>query len=295
MPSTSPTIMFFGTDQFSVAALHHLIQAGYHVAAVVTKPDARSGRGQKVTPPAVKILAESHDIPVWQPTALKDIIDPIRALGPVTGVLSSFGRIIPQAILDLFTPGILNIHPSLLPTYRGPTPIETAILHGDEQTGVSLIRLTAEMDAGPIYAQIPYPLHGHETQSQLYEELADQGGSLLIQHLPAILDGSLQPRDQVGEVSYSQLLKKQDALPDPADHTAAELANKVRAHLIFPKTKLTLSGQLVTITAAHAAPEPLTPIDVRCKDGQYLVIDELLNQNGRRMDAQSFLNGLPKA
>ena len=291
MTPTSKTIIFFGTDSFSEAALRHLIQAGYPVGAVVTKPDAHRGRGHKLMPPEVKILALQHDIPVWQPARLDEIIEPIKAFGDTIGVLSSFGRLIPESILQLFTPGIINIHPSLLPAYRGPTPIETAIANGDEKTGVSLMLLVKEMDAGPLYAQADYPLTGNETQPELYEALADLGGSLLMQHLPHIISGELTPRDQLGPVSYSRLLHKSDALADPGMYTAEQLARKVRAHLSYPKTKLTLLGQLVTITAAHSSPERTSILDVTCSDGHFLVIDELVGPSGRRMNGAAFLNG----
>lgn len=291
MTNTSKTIIFFGTDTFSLSALRHLVDAGYSIGAVVTKPDSRSGRGQKLTPPAVKMLAEAHDIPVWQPTRLTDIIEDIKKFDAPVGVLSSYGRIVPQSIIDLFTPGIINVHPSLLPAYRGPSPIETAISNGDSQTGVSIMLLSAEMDAGPVFIQSPFELNGNETQPELYETLADLGSSLLIQNLPHILDGSLQPTPQEGDPTYTHLLQKTDAFADPAHQTAEEIARKVRAHLLFPKTKLTLMDQLVTITVVHTSETRTTLLDVTCKDNTYLVIDELIGPSGRRMSGQDFLNG----
>ena len=167
----SKIILFFGTDLFSAATLGSLIEAEYTIGAVITKPDSKSGRGQKLTKPLVAQIAEAHGIPVWQPIKLLDISNDITALNTasneVVGVLSSFGRIVPQSIIDLFPLGIINIHPSLLPLYRGPSPIETAIENGDQQTGVSIMKLSAEMDAGPIYAQQVYVLDGTETQPYL--------------------------------------------------------------------------------------------------------------------------------
>lgn len=292
MTNTSKTILFFGTDTFSVSALHHLIRAGYTIGAVITKPDSRSGRGQKLTAPAVKTLAEAHDIPVWQPHRLSDIMTDIARFDQPIGVLSSFGRIIPQSMIDLFSPGIINIHPSLLPRYRGPSPIETAILNGDDHTGVSLMRLSAAMDAGPVYAQTNLPLTGTETQAELYERLADLGSSLLMQHLPRIMDGTFQPHPQKeADATYTYLLKKAEAIIDPAASSADYLARKIRAHAVFPKTKLTIDGQSVTITAAHASPVQTSVIDRLCADGQFLVIDELIGPSGRRMSTAAFLNG----
>ena len=139
--SFGPTnrIIFFGTEEFCAISLQALINSGFNVAAVVTKPDSKKGRGQKLVPPTVKLIAQKHNIPVWQPKRLSEITENIRQLQPVSGVLVSFGKIIPSSIIDLFSPGIINVHPSKLPTYRGPSPIESAILNGDGQTGVSLM------------------------------------------------------------------------------------------------------------------------------------------------------------
>ncbi len=295
--STSKTIIFFGTDSFSVSALRHLIEAGYAISAVVTKPDARSGRGQHMIAPAVKVLAEENNIPVWQPTDLADIKDDIAALDQPLGVLSSFGRIIPQDIIDLFSPGIINVHPSLLPRYRGPTPIETAILNGDSETGISIMLLTAKMDAGPVYAQATYPLTGTETQADLYESLADLGSSLLIQQLPRIFDGSHTPTEQIeADATYTDLLHKEDALIAPETAPADVLARKVRAHLTFPKTKLSAYDQLITVVVAHDSDQPEHNLSFICSDGRYFVVDELVAPSGRRMNSADFLNGYtPKA
>jgi len=294
----SKTIIFFGTDHFSAAALQSLIEAHYSIAAVVTKPDSRSGRGQQLQKPLVKEIAEANNIPVWQPTKLLDITTDIEAVrdhtNELVGVLSSYGRIIPQAIIDLFTPGIINIHPSLLPKYRGPSPIESAIENGDAQTGVSIMLLSAEMDAGPIYAQQLYALDGTETQPFLYETLAALGGRVLIETLPEILDGQLLPTPQQPDAIYCQLLQKQDALIDPTEITAIEAERKVRAHLDFPKTKLTIHGQLVIVTKAHVSNEAVE-LSVTFKAGQFLVIDELIAPSGKRMSGTAFLNGYAAA
>src|SRR5690606_15931966 len=162
--------------------------------------------------PAVKRIAEAQDIPVWQPIRLLPDDPHWNDVRDNVGVLSSYGKIIPQAIIDLFKPGIINIHPSLLPKYRGPSPIESAIANGDTETGVSIMLLTAEMDAGPIYVQQSYPLDGTETQPELYERLAVFGSQLLVETLPRILDGSLVAEPQTGTASYSKLLTKADGL-----------------------------------------------------------------------------------
>lgn len=288
----SKTIVFFGTEDFSLVALRSLVEAGYSIAAVVTKPDSKRGRNQKLTAPQVKLFAEAHNIPVWQPTRLSEIEPAVRSLGNPAGVLVSYGKIIPQTIIDLFSPGIINVHPSLLPLYRGPSPIESAIKNGDVQTGVSIMQLSAGMDAGPVYVQTIHPLLGTETRPALYQTLAALGSTTLLDVLPTILDGSLSAVAQNdSQATYSQLLDKKDAWLQPDTLTALEAERLVRAHEGFPKTKCTILGHDIIITKAHVSSETKTPLDVQCRDGVYLSIDELIAPSGRTMSSEAFLNG----
>ena len=296
----SKIIIFFGTDTFSASALIALIKADYTIGAVVTKPDSKSGRGQQLTAPLVKRIALEHNIPVWQPTKLLSIAPDVQAIGgpgEVIGVLSSYGRIVPQAIIDLFHPGIINIHPSLLPLYRGPSPIETAIMNGDSQTGVSIMKLTAEMDAGPVYAQELYQLDGTETAPELYETLSVLGGRMLIETLPSIIEGSLLPSPQANAALYCYLLTKEDAVLNPATMTAVQAERQVRAYLAYPKTKLALSSgeknMSLVITKAHVLVGENDEKNylVQFKDASVLVIDELIGPSGKRMSGRAFKNG----
>lgn len=289
----SKTIIFFGTEEFSLASLQALITAGYHIAAVVTKPDSKKGRGHQLTPPGVKVLASQYNIPVWQPLKVAEINEQIQALNtPVAGVLVSYGKIIPQSTIDLFTPGIINVHPSLLPKYRGPSPIESAIINGDKQTGVTIMQLSAAMDAGPTYAVQTHPLTGTETRPGLYVTLASIGAKLLIDTLPSILDSSLQPEPQNdAEATYCKLLQKSDAELLLPILTAIQAERRVRAHLGFPKSKVMISGNLVIITKAHVSEQQKTPLDLTCQDGAFLSIDELIAPSGRQMNAADFLRG----
>ena len=293
MKNISKKIVFFGTDEFSLVALRALIESGYNVVAVVTKPDSKRGRGQVLTAPSVKKLAIGHNITVWQPLKVSAINDDIQSLGnDVAGVLASFGKIIPESTINLFKPGIINIHPSLLPLYRGSSPIESAIKNGDEQTGVSIMQLTAGMDAGPIYGHIIHKLSGKETRPELYKTLANAGTAALISMLPAILDGSIQPTPQDdSKAVYCNMLSKNDAVLKPDEITADTAERLVRAYLGFPKTKIDILGHTVIITKAHVSNDQKTPLDIPCKGGEYLSIDELVAPSGRTMSASDFLNG----
>jgi methionyl-tRNA formyltransferase len=292
MTHTSKPIIFFGTEDFSVTALTGLIEAGYPIAAVVTKIDSKKGRGLSLSPPKVKVIATQHNIPVWQPQRLSDIASDIKALAPVAGVLVSFGKIIPQSIIDLFEPGIINVHPSLLPKYRGPSPIESAIANGDNETGVSIMQLTAAMDAGPIYTAKKYTLQGIETQPQLYQDLASLGTELLLENLPQTLSGELagMPQDD-SKASYCHLLQKSDSLLYPSQHTAIEAERLIRAHLSFPRTRIVLAGQAIIITKASVTKQPETLLDLQCKNNTYLHIESLIAPSGRTMTGKAFLNG----
>lgn len=292
MTNTSKTLVFFGTEEFSLTALTGLIEAGYTIAAVVTKPDSRKGRGQQLVPPAVKVVAERHNIPVLQPQKLSDITEHIQAPDRPVGILVSYGKIIPQSIIDLFEPGIINLHPSLLPLYRGPSPIESAIKNGDSVTGVSIMQLSAKMDTGPVYVAKEYPLSGTETRPELYHTLATMGTNLLLETLPQIIDGSLQPIEQdESKATYCQLLQKQDTILTPDTLSAQAAERLVRAHIGFPKTKIDIEGTPVIITKAHVTHEKNTPLDILCQDGAFLSIDELIAPSGRRMGSAAFVRG----
>lgn len=294
MKKKLPPIIFFGTSSYSLTSLQALVEHGFDVVAVVTKPDSRSGRGHKLAQPPVKQFAVQRGIPVWQPTKLRDIAADITALQPVAGVLVSYGKIIPQAILDLFTPGIINLHPSLLPQWRGPSPIESAIAHQNDITGVTLMQLSAQMDAGPIYCHESYRLLGHETKPALYEHLFAIGSQLLVRTLPAILSGELRPLAQKEDLaSYCQPLSKKQSRIDPTTLSAAAAEAHVRAYVGFPRSRLTIAGRDLIITAAHPADHPEHPLAVQCRDGAYLVVDQLITPAGKTVSAADYLRGYP--
>lgn len=301
MNNTLKTLVFFGNerlvsglDRSNTPVLRALIKAGYTVAAIVshhTDGVSRSNRKLEVAD-----IAKQHNIPLLLPKRPSEIIDQLKAYNADAAILAAYGRIIPQSILDIFPKGIINIHPSLLPKYRGPTPIESAIINGDLQTGVSIMQLTAGMDEGPIYGQVIIPLEGDENKFELHDTLAAAGANKLIEILPAVLDGTLHPTPQnSNNASYCALITKSDSLLSPELHTAAELERKIRAHLGYPKTKTEINGYNITITKASVTKEHLTDLDIACKDDMVLSIDELVAPNGKRMSAEAFLRGYGKS
>lgn len=297
MKNTSKTLIFFGNErlvsgleQTDAPTLRALIAAGYHIAAVISHhSDGRSRSNRKLE---VAEIAAAHNIPVLLPNRPSEIIETLRGFNAEAAVLAAYGRIIPQSIIDLFPRGIINIHPSLLPKYRGPTPIESAILNGDSETGVSIMQLTAGMDEGPVFVQVKTPLTGNETKFELYKNLAPLGAETLIRILPSILDGSLKPAPQDNKAAtYCSLLSKEDGILNPEARTAQEIERMIRAYLGFPKTKLTIHGHPIVITKAHSSTAHHGVLDIVCKNSTILTIDELTAPSGRRMNAEAFLNG----
>jgi len=205
------------------------------------------------------------------------------------GILASFGYIVPQEVIDLFEPlGILNIHPSILPKYRGPTPIETAILNGDNQTGVSIMKISKSMDAGDIYTQQSIDTSPDDNKFTLCDRLTRLGADMLVQ----VLDNTPKPTKQDHtQATFTQKLDKSMALLDPTK-SATQLEREVRAFLSFPRSRITLRDIDCIITTAHVSDTPQTPdIDLLCSDGKYLCIDRLIPANSRDMAIQAFLLG----
>lgn len=289
---TNYPIIFFGSEEFSLYSLRALVEADFTIAAVVTKPDSRRGRGHKLQAPAVKQFALQHGITVWQPSSLNDLLPLIEPLKPVTGVLVSYGRIIPEKLIDLFTPAIINVHPSLLPRYRGPSPIEAAIANRDNKTGVTIMKLAKAMDAGPIYTQVPYALDGTESRPELYETLGMLGSQVLVTELPRIMNGELPAETQDNSIAtYCKLLSKHDAHLDLKRLTPGEAEAQIRAHLGFPRSRVRLGAHDIIILKAHAVMTKETPLDLECSNGAFLEIDELIAPSGRTMSANEFLRG----
>lgn len=290
-------IIFFGTEDFSAVSLQKLIDENFEIAGIITKPDSKKGRGQKLQSPKVKKIGEKFKIPVLQPQKMSEIVDFVKTFENPVGVLVSFGRIIPQEIIDLFTPAIVNVHPSLLPKYRGPSPIESAILNGDSKTGVSLMKLSKEMDAGDVYSQEEIKLSKTETASELYEICGKIGAEMLVQDLPKIISGELKGKKQDNsQAEYCQLLKKSDSILDPKNQTAKQAEQQIRAFEIFPKSKIMIDKRTIIIKSAEVLDHDMkkSPLTLKFADGAFLNIKTLITPTGKETTAESFINGYLK-
>ena len=294
----SSKLVFFGNERLATGVttaaptLQALIEAGYEIEAVFAshkEPVSRQKRNLEIGP-----VAHAHNIPVILRGTKIDLLTKVENHRADAAVLVAFGQIIPQTVIDLFPKGIINIHPSLLPKLRGSTPVETAILEDLAETGVSLMKITAGMDAGPVYAQEKLTLDGTETKSELADMLLNLGAKLLIENLEAILDGNLKPSPQdESKASYTKQLSKADGLID-FKQPAEVIECKVRAFLGFPKSRAKVHGYEVVITKARiAASNEDGSLVVECQPG-WLEIQELVAPSGRSISGADFLRGYSK-
>ncbi len=206
--NTTLRYAFFGTGPLAESVLAALVRGGYVPELVVTKPDAPQGRHMIITPPTIKTWAEMKHISVYQPESLKDLPSdsPLHEEEYDVFIVASYGKMIPDDILALPKKGVLNVHPSLLPKYRGPSPIESALLDGIMTTGVSIMKLDSGMDTGPILTQSAFIIHPNATAGTLEVACGQAGGELLLQTLPHYLDGTLLPQEQ--DASLATVCKK---------------------------------------------------------------------------------------
>ena len=295
-------IIFAGTPEFAAVALKALIEAGHEIVLTLTQPDRPSGRGMKLTPSPVKVMAEQHGIPVWQPERLRtpEQQAPVAAAQADVMVVVAYGLILPQAVLDLPKLGCLNIHASLLPRWRGAAPIQRAILAGDAETRVTIMQMDAGLDTGDMLSVHAIPIAPDDNAASLHDKLADQGAQAIVAtltDLPA-LQARRQKQSETG-ISYAEKLKKEEAAID-WNLPAAQLDRMIRAFNPFPSAQTTLQGAALklwraSVTDNGGAPGEIlsadkTGIVVACGDGA-LRITELQKAGGKRMDAAAFLAG----
>lgn len=302
-------IVFMGTPDFAVASLQALVSAGHQVCGVFSQPDKPVGRHQnKLQPTPVKVCAQACGIPVFQPVTLRDgsALEQLRELDPQLIVAAAYGRVLPQEMLALPPLGCINVHSSLLPKYRGAAPINWAILNGEKETGVTIMDMAPELDAGDIIAQAATDIEPNETAQSLHDRLAAMGGALLVETVARIENGTASRTPQNAEqVTYAPMLSR--AL-SPMDwgRSAWELHNQIRGLAPWPAASTDLfSSQPVKVfsSAVLERQVDLPPrtiltagkegIDVVCGGGTVLRILELQAPGSRRMSAADYLRGHP--
>ena len=226
-------IVFMGSPEFAIPSLRALLDAGHDVAAVYTQPDKPTGRGRRTAPPPVKRFALERGIEVRQPRSISrpDAVDALRALAPDIGVIAAYGQILRQRVLDVPRLGVLNVHASLLPRWRGAAPIPAAILAGDHETGATIMKVRLELDAGPMLASVRLAITAEDTTGTLTQRIADAGARLLVDVLPRYASGELRPVEQdEAQATYAPQIRKTDALIDWAADSAETVWRKVRAY-----------------------------------------------------------------
>jgi len=227
------SFVYFGTPEFSTIVLDELKNAGYKPSLIVTAPDKPIGRKHIITSPPVKVWADEHSIPCLQPAHPRDIINELQSTDVDLFIVASYGYIMPQSILDIPKKGVLNVHTSLLPKYRGASPIESALLNGDIETGSTIMEMVFKMDAGPIITQSRFDLEPDVTKPELFEMLAHDGGKLLANILPEYLAGTCTPIEQNhDEASYCSKIAKSDGNITNDDDITRD--RKYRAYFGWP-------------------------------------------------------------
>ena len=302
-------VVFMGTPEFAVPSLEALVSAGHTVCGVFSQPDRPVGRHHnKLQPTPVKACAQAHDIPVYQPEKLRDgtALALLKELSPELIVVAAYGRILPDEILALPPKGCINVHSSLLPKYRGAAPINWAVLNGEEESGVTIMDMAAELDGGDIILQRATPIGETENAAELYTRLARMGGELLVEAVAQIEAGTaLRTPQDPAQVTHAPMLSK--AL-SPVDWSrgAREIFNQLRGLYPWPGASTdALTGETVKLWGAQvverrtdAKPGTVLAageqgIDVACGDGLTLRILELQAPGSRRMSAADFLRGHP--
>jgi len=239
-------IIYAGSPDFAVPSLQALVDSGEHdVVAVLTQPDRPAGRGRKLTPPPVKVVAEDNGLPVLQPETLREesVQQQLRELQPDCMVVVAYGLLLPQEVLDIPVHGCINVHASLLPKYRGAAPVQAAILAGDHHTGVCLMQMEAGLDTGPVLLSDVTDIGSYETTGELTVRLADLGGDVLIAGLRRIAAGDIQPQQQDDALaSYAGKISKAEATIDWT-LSAREILRRIRAYNPWPVAQTLLHGK----------------------------------------------------
>ena len=299
-------ILFMGTPAFAVASLRHLADEGHELCGVFTQPDKPKNRGMKLTFSPVKEFALSRDLPVYQPLKMRDgeALEIVRGLAPELIVVAAYGKILPEDILCLPKYGSINVHSSLLPKYRGAAPINWAILNGETETGVSIMYMAKELDAGDVIRMIKTAIGPDEDAAELTARLAELGAEALLETIPELESGtaSRTPQDG-GKSTYAPMLTR-ELSPVDWSQSSQSIHNQVRGLIPWPCAAAELQGKnfklFHTITGGEISAAPGTilsagkaGIEVACGDGRSLFLTELQAEGGKRMAAADYLRGHP--
>lgn len=228
-------IAFMGTPEIAAIVLEKLLNSGLYIQAVFTRPDKPKGRSKKLVKSSVKLLAEVQNLPIKQPENKGELAKEMEKLKPDLIVVVAYGMILPKEVLDAPKFGAINVHPSLLPLYRGSAPISAPILNGDKKTGITIMEMNEKMDEGDILVQEEIALDGKETTPELTERLAELSGEMLTDVIPAYISGNIKPKAQDHKkATYTKMIKKEDGQIDFRKETAEEIERKSRAFLPWP-------------------------------------------------------------
>lgn len=303
-------IIFMGTPDFAVPTLQKLCESSlannWQVVGVFTQPDRPAGRGNKLTPGPVKAYALAHHLPVWQPESFRKeplVIEQLAAAAPTVIVVAAYGLLLPTSVLQIPTFGCINVHASLLPAYRGASPITASILAGRAETGISIMLMDEGLDTGPVIRQTTQAIQSHDTTATLSTRLAEQGADLLVETLPRWLAGELPPVPQnelPGELSHCGRLEKEAGRID-WQQPAVQIERMTRAYNPWPSAYTLWRGEIfkiweATVLAGQAAPGVVvnTAQGVAVGSGAGLLRLHTVQPAGKRaMPIQSFLNGTP--
>jgi len=298
-------VIYFGTPAFAVPGLQALIASEHSVVGVVSQPDRPKGRGQKLLPTPARLVAESAGIPVFQPIRLKDpgFIDVLRGSSPDLGVVAAYGRIIPDLVLAIPRLGLINIHASLLPRYRGAAPVHRAVINGDAETGVTIMRVVTELDAGPMLASGRRPIGPDETTPEVERALAVLGAGLAVDVVNRMSEGrSTEEPQNDADATYAAKIERHEGAIDWT-LPAAQIHNLVRGLQPWPLVSAVIAGArclihrtVVTGETTTAKPATITTaagdvLAVAGGDGVVLRILELQPEGKRVMPARDFLAG----
>ena len=300
-------VVFMGTPDIAATCLNKILEDGFEVVGVYTQPDRPKGRGMKLVASPVKELALRHDIPVFQPENFREdeTVEQLRALKPDVCAVVAYGRILPQRVLDIPVKGCINIHASILPSYRGSAPYQWAVLDGCKETGVTAMYLCREMDAGDIIDVAKTPIGENETAGEVLDRLAVLGGELLSKTLGRMVQGNVERTPQDGALAtYAPMLDK-SMCPIDWTKTAQQVHDHVRGLHPWPVATAELGGtkfkiHQTVLVEGTTNKAPGTPVElnkqglrVACGDGRLLEIRSLQAEGGKRMAAPDYFRGHP--